>query len=163
MLRDFEVNSLEKGRIEIGMTRAQALALVGAKPGRLSLLERPDSYIDPAFVERMAEAVAAYRSWTGDMLARLEARERSGQGPLDMQELSQLTGIREVNLIALRFRGVLGTETVNGIYCYPLASVRQFIKDNSTVLREGQRKSRGPLAGAFLRWLRRSKSVLVMA
>lgn len=145
-------NSLERGRIELGLTRPQALVLIGAKPGRGSLLATKEDMVDEAFAVRMALAVKAYREWTSGLLQALEVRNYEGRSSLKMQELSELTGVRETNLTALRSRGFLDGELVGNEYVYSTDSVRRFIRSNSFVLLGGLRKARGPLANAFLRW-----------
>lgn len=149
------MNSIEAGRVEIGLTRTQALGLIGSTSGSLSILTRYDSDLDPQFHERMRHAVDAYRLWVRGMVERLDARAVVGNYPLSMLELSALTGVREVNLIALRSRGTLRGVLVPGRsgmeYVYPVESVRDFIRTNSTVLTTGRSKSRGHLAAAFMR------------
>ncbi len=152
------MNCIESGRLEIGVTRAQALRLVGARPNRLSVLTVDNSQVDPAFKERMQEAVASYRYWTGQMLEALAYREARGGGPLTMLELARITGVREISLTSLRNRGSLHG-VMHGIeYLYPIDSVRQFILTNSLQPNDERRKSRGHMTGAFLRWYASNKT-----
>ncbi len=146
------INSLEQGRIELGLTRTKALELIGARASRIGLLDTDDSRVDPAFLERMSGLVQEYRLWLATLLRRLESRERFSSQPMTMLELSQLTGVREVNLTALRVKGVLHGTLRGAEYLYPLPEVRRFIQTNSTILNDNQRKQRGHLTPAFLRW-----------
>lgn len=151
------MNFLERSRIEIGLTRPQALNIIGAKPGRGSLFRTNDADIDRAFVVRMSEVVSAYRTWKRLMLAELEGMDVRGCEALTMQELCELTGVREVNLVTLRVRGRLVGRLAGYEYVYPTSHVREFIESNSLVLADGRRRSRGHLANAFLRWYFRNR------
>lgn len=149
------LNTVNRLRVEMGLTRPKMLELIGAKPGRLALLTAADEQIDPIFLTRAKLLRQLYSEWVDSLKSRLVDFERRGLTNLTSSEVQDLLSLRDLHVAQLRHRGVIEAEKDGHEYQYSTESLRRLIDNNSTVLVKGVRKMRGPLAFGFLRWLGR--------
>lgn len=154
-LRLEALNTINTVRIELGVTRPQMLALLGAKAGRRrNLLHADDANVDPVFLAKARSLRGLYREWKAGVMQSLVKHEAGSKTFLTNLELQALTGIRETTITTLRHRGVVRGIKDSAEYVYGLPEIRRLINLNSTILADVPRKTRGPLANSFLRWLR---------
>lgn len=146
--------TIERVRVEAGLSRPQMLMLLGAKPGRQQLFEAADDRVDPAFMARALRIKALYREWKLLFLERLW-HAAAGGSALDLADVVALTGTTASNITALRSRGAIESRYEGGRYVFPVDAVRSFLEHNSVALRSrGQRprRVRGYLARSFVAW-----------
>lgn len=144
------MNTVERLRREMGMSRPKMLELVGA---RLDLLSAPDDEIDPAIASRAVALRGYYDEWLEDMIVRLEGFERKGIDALTCSEVQELFDLRDFHVTQFRYRGMVRTEYRRNEYYFPLSELRRLIRENGLSLEQGKRKVRGPITMGFLRWL----------
>jgi hypothetical protein len=153
------VNTINRVRIEMGLSRPKMLELIGAKVGKLSLLTLQDIEIeDQSYIERARVLRAQYDDWVGSLYTRLDEYDRQGYNTLTSSEVQDLFNLRDLHIAQLRFRGTIQADRQGYEYSYSTKMLRELISRNSKVLTNSGRV-RGPLAFGFLRWLGRKRAV----
>lgn len=143
------MNTLDQLRIKMGITRPKMIELIGAKPGRISLLTSPDSRIDPVFIERAQELFERYSRWKQDMSEGLDIFEDKGATALDVMEVQELFKLTDPYIRQMRTTGVLKTERRGAEYFFLIASIREALEMNNL-----KGTLRGHFAFSFLNWLK---------
>lgn len=149
------MNTIERIRIRLGLTVPQMLEALESKPGRYTLFTAEDDDIDGPFLSRARMLEEAYEEWAKDSLKRITDLERREPGrKLTALDMSRFFGISEFHLAQLRVRGQVKAKLdPPNRYVYSYAGARELLTLNSTHLLAGSRRTRGPLAKAFLTWL----------
>lgn len=149
-----KTNTIERIRLEVGLTDPQMLKAIGAKRGQSSLLTAADQTISPAFLERAEDLHRAYQKWVEDLKVQVTDLGENrgimvnGVSCLTAMQAATVLGIEQFNVVKLAERGLIGSILSSRRY-YPVQSVLDFIDANSKHLNDGKR-SRAPLATAFL-------------
>lgn len=155
------LNSLERCRLEIGLTDPQMLRALGAKKGRATLLTAEDRDIDPVFHSRARELIEAYHRWTAGLKQRIhEIAEvmpeiSPGVRALTAVQVARVVGISEFNFAKMAERGLVDS-VVSVRRVYPEQAVIDFIDGNSSHLSNDSKRSRAPLATPFLEWFEKA-------
>jgi hypothetical protein len=148
------LNTIERVRIKVGLTKPQILRVLESKPGRVTMFTAKDDSIDPFFLVRARELEVRYECWRQMVTARLEAAARSSRdGYLRTREVARILGISDFHLSQMRIRGqVDAIQEGARRYKYTIEQVIALVQSNSEVLGTEIRKNRGPLTNGFLAW-----------
>lgn len=145
-------NTIDRLRIEMGVSRPKMIELLRAKPGRVTLLTASDDQIDAIFFDRAQELRSLYSTWINGLNQRLNEFEALGFTEMTCVEVQELLSLRDFHITQLRSHNLLQSIYRGSTYVYPITGLRKLIEDNSG-RPDGKRRVRGPLALGFLRWL----------
>jgi hypothetical protein len=148
------MNTIERVRIKVGLTKPQILHVLESKPGRVTLFTARDEAIDPIFLYRVSELERQYDLWREEVKDKLKAAAYSSRdGYLRTREVARILGISDFHLSQMRIRGqVDAVQEGTRRFKYTLAQILDLVDSNSTVLGTEVRKNRGPLTNGFLAW-----------
>lgn len=148
------MNTIERIRLKVGLTKPQMLRVIESKAGRITLFTAREDSIDPAFITRAVEIEEKYDVWVESVLTRLRyAASSSPDGYLRTRDVARILGISDFHLSQIRIRGnVEATPDKPRRYLYTYEAVADLVRSNSETLTSEDRKSRGPLTNGFLAW-----------
>ena len=169
-------STLERLRCEMGLSRAQLLAAIGARPRRDTLFE-DDRNLDDALRGRAELLRKQYDQWKAQVLAQAPDCEFADCSALDAIDLAHVLGISEnyarvlcqryltpqPNQAPWRYGGKDLEDRRWRKYLITRESVETLFEANESALSgrpfNGIEHVRGPLSAAFLRWVERFNCV----
>lgn len=168
------MNTIERIRIKVGLTKPQMMRLLEDNPDNvilrqaqtLSLFSLSDDEVvtraerrqpgtPSSLIQRAQEIEEAYDVWVIEIIARLESlAETSPNSILRTRDISRILGISDFHLSQLRIRGqVKASQESSRRFVYNLSDILDLVKRNSRTVSRTSRKTRGPLTNAFLSWM----------
>jgi hypothetical protein len=166
------MNTLERIRTKVGLTRPQMMRLLEDNPDSvilkptqaLSLFSMTDEEIvekverrvlgtPSSLIRRAQEIEEKYDQWIEEITSRLESLAAASDGRLRTRDVARILGISDFHLSQLRIRGVVeATQESSRRFVYTLEEVLALVESNSTTVTPESRKTRGPLTNAFISW-----------
>lgn len=148
------MNTIERVRLKVGLTKPQMLRVIEAKAGRITLFSTREETIDPAFLLKARQVEEKYDRWVEQVLHKLRyAADATPDGLLRTRDVARILGISDFHLSQIRIRGnVEATADKPRRFLYTYDAVADLVRSNSEVLTSEDRKSRGPLTNGFLAW-----------
>lgn len=156
------MNTIERVRIKVGLTKPQILRVLESKPGRVTMFTSKDENIDPVFLMRARDLEARYEVWRDEVIGKLQsAADASTDGYLRTREIARILGVSDFHLSQMRIRGqVDAVQEGTRRFKYTIDQVIALVFSNSSVLGTEVRKNRGPLTNGFLAWRRENSAEL---
>lgn len=170
------MNSIERVRIKVGLTKPQMVKLLETNPDNIeirasqasNLLSWSDEDISlkiegrigvsagtpSSLIARAKEIEEKYDRWVEEVMERLEVIEQaSPDGLLRTRDIARVLGISDFHLSQLRIRGVVKAQRESRRrFVYRLKDIQDLVRNNSKTVSSDSRKTRGPLTNAFLSW-----------
>lgn len=153
------MTTIEQVRAKLGLSSPQMLAVLGAKPGRKSLLAATDdSTIDEIFLHRARALSNQYDTWKASIIQQISQRSHTS-----LADLAHIFNCDRFTLYQSKRRGTFHVERPNGKRdsTVTLDTVRELFSLNESVTTHSIRLTdhnghhrtavRGPLADIFLK------------
>lgn len=151
------MNAVERTRLRLGTTRPQMAQLIRCQPNtRITIFSAKNSEIDDSIMRRLEILDGAYTIWLRELEARIRQYQDKDIDLLTARQTAQLLEISEFHLLQIRLRShIQATKISEHDIRFAPAAIHELIHFNSRAVTSENKKSRGPLATAFVQWYKK--------
>ena len=151
-------NSLEKALVAMGLAITQMLDLLGLKQTQRSIFNAKQEQLEVSWLSSTVTLLSLYVGWKQSIFDRLD-----DSADYTSHDLSKILDIDRFNLLQMMRRGYIKSDQFFGRqHIFKAATIRGLVEYNSVHMTSGGGlNTRGPLAEAFVRWLKPQLSEVV--
>lgn len=148
----YEYNSIESIRIACSLSRRQMLKIIGYKARGHEILQTPERFIDPVYIERSLKLLKYHDAWVALVLAKIEKID----GFIGVVDVAKVLDLAIMYVYKLMERGVVYASNMSELQEHMFTKedvVDSFNRALNWLAADPINRTRGPMSKSFLSYL----------